>query len=146
MKKLFFPDKSFSWLQFPVALKGLMPEKHPHLTLKFFGSTEIDSYAIENRIGTNVHEALKTEEFGWTPKLWEAPADVHYVLAFTKYPPVLKLMHDMFDIVKDQYIPWTPHITVPKDYFLMVNDQGLTPADMGLQFGEVELCLGKPNL
>lgn len=150
MKRLFFPDKSYSWIQFPVTLKGYPPDKNAHLTLKFFGAADIDHYAIESRIGSGMHKALneKLSEFEWEPKFWSSPHDHgnYYVLAFTKYPTILAFMHRNFDIIRDTYIPWTPHITVTKEYFLMVEDQSFTPAECKLEFGEAELCLGGPNI
>lgn len=147
MKKIFFPDKSFSRVQFPVTLKGCGPA---HMTLKFFGQADIDPYALEYRVGTNAHIALneKLSKFEWAPKFWSSPHDHanYYVLAFTKYPSILDFMHKTFDLIRDQYIPWTPHITVTKDYFLMVEDQAFTPVDCKLEFGEIELCLGGPSL
>lgn len=150
MKRVFYPTDQHSWIQFPVTLKDLKDIRNPHLTLKYFGAAEICHYAIENRIGSNIHEALneKLSEFAWEPKFWSSPHDHanYYVLAFTKYPPILGFMHKVFDVIRDTYIPWTPHITVNKEYFLLVDDQRLTPAECKLEFGEAELCLGGPNI
>ncbi len=148
MKRLFYPDRSYSWLQFPVRLKRLPQERHPHMTLKFFGEASIDPYAIEARIAADVHQSLKAEDFAWEPRFWSSPFDHrnYHVLAFTKYPTILDFMHKLFDVIKDQYIPWTPHITVPKDYYLLVEDQAFSPAECGLEFGEIEICLGGPNI
>lgn len=150
MKRVFYPDRAHSWLQLPVTLKGLDTKINPHLTIKFFGATEIDVYAVERRASPVLHETMNEAlaEFVWEPKLWSSPGMYtnHYVLAFTKYPTMLAIQHKMFDLIKDQYIPWTPHITVTKEYFLLVEDQGFTPAECKLEFGEAELCLGGPNL
>ncbi len=150
MKRLFFPTEPHSWVQLPVTLKGLKGIRDPHLTLKYFGAAEIDHYAVEARVGTGLHEALneKLSEFVWQPKFWSSPHDHanYFVLAFIKYPPILGFMHKTFDLLRDTYIPWTPHITVNKEYFLMVEDQGFSPVECDLKFGEAELCLGGPNI
>ncbi|MDH4163295.1 MAG: hypothetical protein OEW15_11500, partial [Nitrospirota bacterium] len=144
MKRVTFPTKPYSWVQFPVTMKGF--DKPAHLTLKFFGGAEIDHYAVEQRCGTHAHQMLnmKLAEFVWEPKFWSSPHDHanYYVLAFVKYPSILGFMHKTFDLIRDPYIPWTPHITVTKEYFLLVEDQAFTPQECQLVFGEAELCLG----
>lgn len=147
MKKVFFPTKPFSWIQFPVTLEGYPVGKHPHLTVKFFGQADVDPHAIEKDVGP-IEFDLRAEDFSWAPKFWSSPHDHanYYVLALTKYPRALDFLHGRFDILRDQYIPWTPHITVTKEFYLMVDDQGLTPEDCKLEFGEIELCLGSPSI
>lgn len=143
-----FPNKSYSWLQWPVALKGLSPEHHAHLTVKFFGATPLAPQAMADRVGWDTHVNWSAQDFAWVPKIWmsgESEA-THYVLAFIKYPTSIDFIHGLFKIVRDQYIPWTPHITVPKEYFLLVEDQGFSPKECDLTFGELELCLGGPNV
>lgn len=144
MKKHFYPEKPYSWLQFPVTLKGL--EADAHMTLKFFGEAAINHYAVEKKL--TIEPAMQDWEFDWKPQFWNSPFthQNYWVLAFTKYPAALDRMHDLFDIINDEHKPWIPHITVSKKYFLLVEDQGFTPVDCELKFGEVELCLGGPNL
>lgn len=151
MKRVFFPDKPYSWLQLPVTLKGYPENKNAHLTVKFFGATDLDHLAIEKRVDHHaLHKALnqQLDEIVWEPKFWSSPHDHgnYYVLAFTKYPLILAFVHQAFDAIKDPYIPWIPHITVTREYFFLVEDQSFTPKECELVFGEAELCLGGPNL
>lgn len=148
MKTLMFPGKSYSWLQFPATLKDYPENRHPHLTVKFFGETIVNRYAIEHRVGQNLQKSLRVGEMTWEPKFWSSPFDHrnYYVLTFKKFPSILNFIHDLFDVIKDPYMPWVPHITVTPEYFRTVEDRQLTPLECELEFGEIELCLGGPNL
>lgn len=148
MKTLHFPTKPYSWLQWPATLKGLKPEHHAHLTLKFFGEAYLDVEAITSRVAGHVHESWRPQDFEWKTEIWQSPKQqsLHYVLAFTKFPTIITFQHKLFNIIRNQYDPWTPHISVTKEYLMMVEDQAFTPAECELTFGEIELCLGGPNV
>jgi hypothetical protein len=147
MKIINKPDKAYSWLQWPVRMRATQAGTH-HMTLKFFGETLLNVQAIQDRIGENLHLTWTAEEFQWEARYWSSATDYtnHYVLAFTKYPKTLDLAHNIFAVIKNQHDPWVPHISVDKDYFLMVEDRKPTPRECELEFDEIELCLGGPNI
>ncbi len=148
MKTVYAPEKSYSWIQWPVSLKGLSPLYKPHLTFKFLGTALLDPPAVKRRIMVDMHHTLPVQEFAWEPQFWTSPISHtnHYVLAFVKYPRALDLWRISFDIIKDEYIPWRPHISVPNEYFLLVEDQHFSPLECELRFEEIELVLGGPNI
>lgn len=128
-------------------MKGLPPAHHPHLTLKFFGSADIDPRAVERLVDSRVHEYWEPRDFNWESRIWPTRTEaVHHVLVLTKYPEAMRFQHRLFDIIRDQHTPWNPHITVPKNFFFMVEDQGFSPENCDLAFGEIELCLGGDSL
>lgn len=144
MKTHFYPSKPYSWIQFPATMK--VTDGPVHMTLKFFGEAMIDHYAVERKLA--IAPELNAAEFEWKPQFWNSPFthQNYWVLAFTKYPPALDHMHGLFDVIRDEHKPWIPHITVSKKLFLLVEDQQFKPVECELKFGEIELCLGGPNL
>lgn len=150
MKVLNKPTRDHSWLQWPVSLKGLPDSSGAHLTLKFFGTALVNRREVAKIMmpSSMIQPPWRADEFSWNTKIWTSPLtqEVFHVLAFVKYPRVLNIYHDYFKLFEDYYRPWIPHITVPKSYFFMVEDGRMRPLDCELKFGELELCLGGPNL
>ncbi len=136
--KLFKIDKPYSWLQWPVTVLSCTQDLH--ITAKFFGSIELDESAIEIRIDKGLF--LPNRLFEWKPTIF---GDYTYVLELTRVPPALFAVHSTFSIVKDQFTPWRPHITVPKDYWELVKEKNLTPQSEMLRLGEIELYLYSPT-
>lgn len=142
MRVLEFPEKNWSWLQWPVTVKTYA-EPNPiqlHVTAKFFGDANIDRLAIIGRIPLQ-RTMWFAGEFLWTPTIFARG----HVLELVKYPAELLEIHQRFDIIEDQFKPWRPHISVPREYWIKVDSQGLTPEMEELTFGEIELCLGRVN-
>lgn len=133
-------DKNYSWLQWPVSTKHGGGIKNLHLTVKFFGDAKINpDYVKASVMGGHY---LPRDKFAWKPVMF---ADLIYVLEFVKFPPAVKSLHDHFGLLKDEFEPYRPHITVDKKYWEMVRDINLSPIDEELRFGELELYLGKCN-
>jgi hypothetical protein len=131
--------KPYSWLQWPVTLKGC-PKEHLHITAKFFGDAPIDRLAVIGRVPLQ-QVIWFAEEFVWAP----AGFSGQHVLELVKCPEEIWNIHNRFDIIKDQFTPWRPHITVTREYWARVQLEGLTPESECLSIGELELCLGTVN-
>ena len=129
-------NKPYSWLQLPVTLDGLVMS-NPHLTLKYFGRVPLDPLAISKRVDKNMY--LPTDKIVWRAEIFNGLARV---LELTQYPAALISAHETFSIIKDQFEPWRPHITVPLEYWNVIRDGGQTPQEMNLRFGTPELYLG----
>lgn len=141
MKVLTFPNKGYSWLQWPVTVKGCKKETL-HVTTKFFGQVELNKLAVEIRTN-DAYKSWRPEHFAWEPVKF---AELIYVLELTKYPAALGITHQQFDIIKDAFEPYRPHISVPLDYWNKVLSGDLTPVMEELTFGELELCIGQAEL
>lgn len=139
------PTKSFSWLEWPVKLKGLAESFNPHITCKFFGTAMLDAHFVASKVVA--HYKWSASDFAWETKIWNGHDEKPYfVLALTKYPEPMAFAHAQFGLIKDQFRPWIPHITVPKSYFFLVEDQRFTPENCELEVGEITLCLGGENV
>jgi hypothetical protein len=136
MKIIRFPDKKYSWLQWPVTLKGCFAP-HLHVTAKFFGEAQIDQFAVFSRCPAQLNLWVP-QDFAWLPCMFSQG----HVLHLTKCPKELFKIHDEFSIIKDQFEPWRPHISVPRNYWIDVDEFKRTPVDEELMLGELELCLG----
>lgn len=137
MKILKFPDKKWSWLQWPVTLRGLSAEHHLHVTAKFFGGIEINPFEIIDRCPMGL-STWQPKDFTWVPSMFAKG----HVLHITIFPQEMLHIHEVFKEVPDQFDPWKPHISVPRNYWIEVDECALTPESEELKFGELELCLG----
>lgn len=139
-------DKNYSWLQWRVKLKNCSDPKL-HLTVKFFGDAEIDPDGVHDVI-CGITELKKYSKgfcpqfIKWSPEIF---SDLVYVLRFIECPYLIENTHRAFGIIKDQFNPWKPHITVPKSYWDNVIKNNWTPHSEQLYFGELELFLKKEN-
>ncbi len=141
MKIIELPGKAYSWLQWPVTLKSLTQESEclqAHLTAKFFGRAKIDvNYVLEK---VRPYDAfLDSQWVAWNPVMF---SNITYVLKLTTMPTTISYVHALFGLIEDQFKPYQAHITVPQLYWELVKKKKLTPQDVNLQFGELELCLG----
>lgn len=128
-------------------MKGLPESFLSHLTVKFFATATLDPEAIARRVDSRIHLSWDATDFEWDTKIWNGhDEETYFVLRMIKFPESMRFHHNIFDIIKDLYNPWVPHITVPKAFFFMVEDQGFTPRECELKFGEIELCLGGDNV
>ncbi len=140
MKIQKYPEKSYSLLRWPVAVKNCPGPLH--VTAKWFGDIDLDPMGVQIRV-EDFYEEWTPKLFQWKPILF---GDLVPVLEFTLYPIKMHKARLNFNFLKDQFEPWRPHITVPKLYWLRVLDQNLTPEGEQLKFGEIELCLGLKNV
>lgn len=135
-------DKPYSWLQWPVKLTGM--ETDLHVTAKFFGKAKIDVGAVLQKIRNLYPIQEKYKDIEWEPAIFGNGEDV-YVLELTRYPSVMDRVHDLFDLVNDDFPEYRPHITIPKGSWDAVKEGKITPQQVDLTFGVIELHLGKPN-
>lgn len=146
MKIQLYPLKPFSWLEWPVTLKGLAEMHKAHITCKFLGPAVVDPKVVERLLGARSDRPWRPSEFEWDTRIWTGHDEAQYhVLALTKYPKMMYHAYKQFDLIKDSFQPWVPHITVPKAYFYLVEDQRFTPENCQMEVGEITLCLGGEN-
>lgn len=135
--KTIIVEKPYSRLQWPVTLKNCKEPKL-HITAKFFGRASIDA----NYISMIVQRARLSHDdvagLSWTTNLF---AGLSHALELHDVPSTIIAVHHAFPLIKDQFAPWRPHITVPKDYWEQVVANGWTAQSEELQLGELELCL-----
>lgn len=144
MKTVYDPQKSNSWLEWPVKLKGLADIYNPHITAKFFGKARIDPKVVERRCeASKPFVPWKALQFEWETKIWTGhDNEKYFVLLLTKYPTQMLELHKGFDLILDQFTPWQPHISVPKAYFFLVEDQAFLPYQCDLEVGDPVLYIG----
>ncbi len=139
--KLINHDKPYSWLQWPVTLKGVdLPSLH--VTAKFFGSAQIDPEDVDISLNHRYPLNARYRDIVWVPVKF---APHIYVLELTEAPLAMQAFHNLFSLIKDDYPEYRPHITVPHDLWYKILTEELTPKDFNLTFGEIELWLGTPN-
>ncbi len=141
-------NKPYSWLQWPTVLSGI--KYQTHVTAKFFGRVGIDPAGVKMAIDRVYSAESYSSEYlqgltNWKPELF---GELIYVLELVECPPFLKKTHEQFAFLKDEFEPWRPHITVPREYWEKIkNSNGrMTPKTENLRFGELELFLGDPDL
>lgn len=137
MKILEVP-KPYSWLEWPVVLKGCS-KPQLHITAKFFGHAPIDPDAVKRALGVTASPLALASVQEWQPLIFH---ELCHVLILTKRSPIFDYVHDRFELIKDDFTPYRPHITVPKEYWEKVCANDLKPAREILEIGALQLCLG----
>lgn len=142
--KLIEVDKPYSWLSWPVTLKNCK-EPSLHLTLKFFGHAKIEPAVVEEVLANQpriegIDVQWLRQRLTWVPEIFSGP--VHVLEFNNAYTSLIRRIHSEFALIKDQFIPWRPHITVPYDYWNCVREERLTPSSEELTFGPIELYWG----
>jgi hypothetical protein len=132
-------NKPYSWLQWPVRLKNL-EKPGLHVTVKYFGEAAINPKYVGHALD-NLPRIELTKFLSWRPECFDETLGI-YVLELLHVPPAMIVAHQQFALIKDQFEPWRPHITVPLAYWDRVAKDGWTPQSEELTFDEIELCLG----
>lgn len=140
MEVIQFADKEYSWLQWPVKLKNCKKESL-HITAKFFGRAAVNPDSVTKLLEDcdDIILNFRTHHFNWKPEIFH---DLVYVLELVRHPYTMDYVHGRFDLINDQFKPWRPHISVPKDYWDFVNKTMLTPELEEIEIGPLQLCLG----
>lgn len=137
-------DKEYSWLELPVVLDGY--HKMAHITLKFFGTAAINIGVVELMVSQyeSSIENYDLDDFEFEPAIFINPDGTHLVLKLTDYPYYFSAIHQQFDLIKDDHVPYIPHITVDKDYWQIVVGKGLKFKDVVKAIiNETQLYVGK---
>lgn len=128
--------KPYSWLQWPLRLKNC--NESVHITAKYFGKADIDPWAIDRRMRGNFF--LPHDQFEWRPELF---SDIIPVLELVRVPAALLSVHHSFDVIRNDFFPYRPHITVPKEYWAWVNLNKIKIQEELILIGEPELHYGR---
>lgn len=128
----------YCYLYWPVKMDGVTDELH--ITAKFMGTLNLDPEKVFAPIREHLKE-INLNELEWKPVTFDTKNDGDVkVLEFQKFPEHMKAVHDALEhLRKDDYPNYRAHVTVPAEIWDKVKKGGLTPADMGMEIGPIEL-------
>lgn len=132
-------EKPYSWLQWPVRLKNC-PEPKLHITAKFFGQAAIDPNYVR-LIAQNTR--LSYEDVAGLTWSHELFAGLTHCLELHGVPSTMIAVHHAFGLIRSDFTPWRPHISVPTAYWEQVVANQWTPKSEELLIGDLELCLSQ---
>lgn len=137
-----------SYLCWPVFFPGIDGEFH--VTCKFLGNSP---YTVTEVVQLLAMEGLSTkgpepEEITWVPHTFDTKNDGKVkVLLVQGCPSRMKACHDALGTIHpDDYPEWKAHITVDPEIWDEVKENHLTPVDLEVSFGPLQLRRGEEVL